>query len=298
MSQTLLLSDDLLRQAQLIGGEIEPEFDRQTSTSESLPFYSVVGKNSKDSSYRGLMDGKSVEVSRAGMFRRKNEEGEPEYYEALELVIIDARTSYTLFEDNQPVARGISTKGFFDPVWTDGKFGVGASVETCPYFRWYWEKNGGKEGRVFDPDTGKVITKEDLASSALQLWCWNLSVDEYCIVQFSAGAIRHYKDAVRAIEMQGVKTHALLWKIATAQHDNGASAAPTYAPLLEPLRVLDADEFKRAQAKRTELVSKALALAPFEAQTALPPAAPTKSAFSDVPSTGSISVPNDPFVTA
>jgi hypothetical protein len=98
-------------------------------------------------------------------------------------------------------------------VWTDGRFAPGSSCETSPYNRFTWEKLGGKEGRCLDPDTGKVITKEDLANCQLQLWCWDLAADEYCVVSFSAGALRHYREFVRLIECQGVKMHSLLWKL-------------------------------------------------------------------------------------
>lgn len=281
---TLTFSEDLLRQAQQIGGQFDPEFDRQTSTAETMPFYTVVGKNSKDSSYAGRLNGKTVEISRAGSFRRKNGEGENDYFDELDLVIIDARTSYTLFQDNQPAAKGISTKGFYNAVWYDGRF-VGEPVEGNPYFRWYWEKNGGPDGKVRDPETGQVILKENLATSALQLWCWDVEKDEYCVVQFSAGALKHYREFVRGVETQNVKMHSLLWHLTTRQVDNGASAAPSYVPELQPVRVLTAEEFEKADAKRVELVSKALALAPEPA--VLPPAEqkalPKTSAFSNPP---------------
>jgi hypothetical protein len=288
MSTALVLNDDLLRQAQAVGGEFNDEYDRQTSTSEKMPIYSVVGKNSKDSSYAGVLNGKTVEVSRAGSFRRKNEEGLSDYFDELELVIIDARTSYTLFAkgEDKPVARGISTKGFYNPVWTDGRFAPGTPIENHPYFRWYWEKNGGPEGRVCDPDTGKPIIKEDLANSALMLWCWDLSKDEYCLVQFSAGSLKHYREYVRSVETQGVKMHSILWKMTTRQVDNGASAAPSFVPDLTPVRVLTNDEYQKADVQRALLVVKAQSLAGPQ-QEVLPSAEqkalPKVSAFASPP---------------
>jgi hypothetical protein len=297
------LSEDILRQAQAVGGDLNPDFDRQTSTSETLPFYSVVGRNSKDSSYRGELNGKSVEISRAGEFRRKNGEGTFDYSESLELVIIDARTSYALWEDEKIVARGISTQGFTKAVWTDGKFPAGTSCDTSPYNRFTWEKLGGKEGRCLDPDTGKVITKEDLANCQLQLWCWDVAADEYCVVSFSAGALRHYREFVRLIECQGVKMHSLLWCLRTLAVDNGASAAPSYVPDLSTVRVLTPDEFAKADEKRAELVVKALKLSAPDAQV-LPPAKKfasiaEASAFSSPPTLETaVADPSDPFVTA
>lgn len=260
MPATPTLSDDLLQQARLVGGQIESEFDRQTHTSDSMPFYSVVGKNSKDSSYRGLMNGKSVEVSRAGEFRRGNGEEGHDYFTELELIVIDARAAYTLFENNKVVARGISTRGFSDAVWTDGRFPPGTPIETSPYNRFYWDKNGGKEGKVYSDD-GKLITREDLATCSLQLWCYDPGKDEFCIVQFSAGALRHYREFVRGIETQGVKMHALLWKLTTDQVSNGDAVAPSFVPHLEPVRVLSPGEFEKMDVKRIELVAKATALA-------------------------------------
>ncbi len=289
MAALMEIPADLLNAARAVGGEIDAEFDRQTATSEVMPFYSVVGKNSKDSSYAGVLNGRTVEVSRAGSFRRKNGEGENDYFDELELAIIDARTSYALFAkgENQPVARGISTKGFYDAVWTDGsRYPKGTPVESSPHFRWYWEKNGGPEGKVLDPETGRVIAKEDCATSSLLLWCWDIGKDEFCLVQFSAGALKHYREFVRGVEAQGVKMHSLLWKLTTRQVDNGASAAPSFVPELAPIRVLTPDEYDKADSQRTTLVGKALALAEGR-QEVLPPAnqkaLPTKSAFASPP---------------
>lgn len=268
----LTFSEDLLLQARQVGGDINPDFDRQTDTSARMPFYSVVGKNSKDSSYRGVLNGKSVEVSRSGEFRRKNDEGLMDYFEFLEMVVIDARTCYTIFKDNKAVARGVSTKGLSNAVWTesDGCVIVGASCDSSPYSRWTWEKQGGREGKVFDA-YGNVLAKEDLATCSLQLWCYDPAADEYCIVQFSAGAIKAYREVARDIECQGVKVHSVLWRLGTRQVDNGASMAPSYVPELSPIRVLDKEEFAKADEKRAELVVKASALAAAR-QEALPPA--------------------------
>ena len=288
MAATLTFNEDILAQARAIGGQIDPEYDRQTSTAETMPFYTVVGRGSKDSSYAGVLNGRTVEISRAGQFRRKNADGDPVYFDELELVILDARTSYALFAkgENQPVARGISTKGFYNAVWTDGRFPAGTPVESSPYFRWFWEKNGGPEGRILDPETGRVIQKEDLASSSLLLWCWDVAKDEYCLVQFSAGALKHYREYVRGVEAQGVKMHSLLWKLTTQQVDNGASAAPSFVPSLTPIRVLTPDEYDQADAQRVTLVGKALALGEGR-QEVLPPtsqkALPQKSAFAAPP---------------
>jgi hypothetical protein len=302
MSTTLILSEDLLKQAQAVGGEINPEFDRQTGASETRPFYSVVGKNSKDSSYRGAINGKSVEISRAGEFRLKNAEGNYDYFEALEqLVILDARVSRTLFgRENKPVCRGLSTQGFYKSKCVDGKMGTGADCEKCPFDRFFWDRNGGKEGRVWAPGLDTPVQKEDLCTSALQLWAWDLTKDEYCIVQFSAGAIRHYRDMIRDIEAQGVKAHSLLWRLSTEAKDNGTSSAPTYAPKLEAVRVLTADEFRRADEKRAELVVKALAAGEVKQEVLPPanmPALPAGSAFDAMPvSAGPVEAdPNDPF---
>jgi hypothetical protein len=254
-----VLDVEALTQARAVGGDLL-DADRQTQTGTNIPFYSVVGRNSKDASYRGEMNGKSVEVSRAGEFRRKNAEGEPEYWDALpSMAIVDARMSKTLFENDKPACKGISTKGFFDPVSIDpnGKMGAGFNCNQCPYDRWNWERTGGKEGKVYSPD-GKVITQADQCKSSLQLWCYDLALDEYCIVQFSAGALRHYREFVKSVESQGVKMHSICWAIATEAHDNGASVAPTYAPALNYLRVLNPDEFKKVDEKRAELVQKAL----------------------------------------
>jgi hypothetical protein len=306
MSTTFTLDFDLLQQARAVGGDIHPD-DRQTSTSETLPFYSVIGKNSKDSSYRGVLNGKSVEVSRAGEFKRKNEEGTYDFYPELELCIIDARTAYTIFGENKPVAKGISTEGFTKGVWTwaEDKVEVGTSCENSPYNRFWWERNGGKEGKVFDPSTGKVLVKEDLATCALQLWAWDVKADEWCIVQFSAGALRHYRDFVRGLETQGVKMHSLLWKLTSEPVSNGDNVAPSYIPKLEPIRVLTEDEFLKADMKRAELVNKTLALGEaLYRQEALSPASakalPAKSAFSMPPliDKGPADVdPNDVFAT-
>ncbi len=288
MSTTFALSEDILKQAQAVGGAIDAEYDRQTTTADHMPLYSVVGRSSKDSSYRGEMNGKSVEVSRAGEFRRKNAEGFCDYFEHLELCILDARTSYTLWEDGKPVGRGISTQGFNKAVWTDGRF-AGQSCDSSPYNRFTWEKLGGKEGRCCDPETGKVIAKEDLANCQLQLWCWDIAADEYCIVAFSSGCIRHYKEFARLVECQDVKMHSILWSLRTTPVSNGDNAAPSYVPELSTIRVLTPEEFDRANEKRAELVVKALSLVPNEVLPPLPPkkqaALPYASAFKSVPST-------------
>lgn len=303
MSTTFVLDLDLLKQAQAVGGQLDPEFDRQTQTSEKFPFYSVVGSNSKDANYRGTLDGKSVVISRAGDFRRKNEEGLPDYFSELpEMVIIDARTANTLFEDNQPACRGLSTQGFYKAVCTTGKMGSGFSCEACPYNRFRWKSMGGEEGQVRSPE-GKVITKTDLCNSALQLWCWDLSRDEYCVVQFSAGALKHYREFVRGLETQGVKMHSLLWRITTTAVENGQSAAPSFVPQLEPVRVLTEEEFRRADEKRAELVVKALALSEPKQEVLAASekkALPQASAFTQVPkeleTDAEGNIVEDPFV--
>jgi hypothetical protein len=247
-----------------------------------------VGKNSKDSSYAGVLNGKTVEISRAGELRRKNGEGGLDYFECLEqLVILDARTANTLFEDNKPACRGLSTKGMYNAISTDGKF-VGQSCDTCPYNRFSWQRRGGPEGRVWG--TGdKPISKDDLCNSALQLWCYDAANDENCVVQFSAGAIRSYRDMVREVEAKGVKLHSILWRLSTEPRDNGANAAPTYIPKLEPVRVLSPQEFEEADAKRTVLVAKAMDLG----KTALPPA--ELKALPEATNLGPAADPSDPF---
>jgi hypothetical protein len=294
---SLILSEDILAQARGIGGEINTEFDRQTTTSETTPWYTVVGRNSKDSSYAGVLNGKTVEVSRAGEFRRKNGEGGQDYFEALEqIIILDARTANTLFEDNKPACRAISTKGMYGAVVTEGKMGVGTSCDTCPYNRFVWDRRGGKEGRVWGPNSERPLTKEDLCTSSLQLWCHDVARDENCIVQFSAGAIRSYRDMVREVEAKGVKLHSILWRLSTEPRDNGPSAAPTFIPKLEPVRVLSADEFDVADTKRLALVAKAQEVG----RTALPvveqAALPAASAFDAQPTNvGPAADDNDPF---
>jgi hypothetical protein len=293
---SLVLSEELLAQARGIGGEINAELDRQTTTSEVVPFYSIVGRNSKDSSYAGVLNGKTVEISRAGELRRKNGEGGHDYFECLEQVIIlDARTANTLFEDNKPACRGISTKGMYSAVSTDGKF-AGQSCDNCPYNRFVWQRRGGQEGRVWGPNSERPLTKEDLCTSSLQLWCHDLEKDENCIIQFSAGAIRSYRDMVREVEAKGVKLHSILWRLSTEARDNGANAAPTFIPKLEPVRVLSADEFDVADTKRLALVAKAQEVG----RTALPvveqAALPAASAFDAQPTNVGPAVDgSDPF---
>lgn len=302
MSVTLLLSEDILNAARQVGGEVDADFDRQTQTSEVMPFYSVVGKNSKDSSYRGQLNGKTVEISRAGEFRRKNGDGGHDYFEALEsLVILDARITRTLFgADNKPVCKGLSTKGFSNSVCTWGKMTPGADCERCPFNRFFWDRNGGKEGKVWAPGMDTPVQREDLCTSALLLWCWNLEADEYCVVQFSAGAIRHYRDMIREIETKGVKAHSILWRISTEPKDNGNNAAPTYAPKLDAVRVLTPEEFDQANGKRVELVAKALAAGEAKQEVLPPaemPALTAGSAFDAVPvSVGPEADGADPFV--
>jgi hypothetical protein len=287
---SLILSEDILGLARQVGGEMNAEFDRQTTTSEVMPFYSVVGKNSKDSSYAGKLDGRTVEISRAGEFRRKNGEGGSDYFEALEqLIILDARTANTLFEDNKPACRGLSTKGMYSAVSTDGKF-AGQSCDNCPYNRFVWDRRGGKEGRVWGPTGDKPIGKEDLCTSALQLWCYDAARDENCVIQFSAGAIRSYRDMVREVEAKGVKLHSILWHLSTEPRDNGANAAPTYIPKLTPVRVLTPDEFIQADDKRTILVTKAMDLG----KTALP-APIEQKALPGAIDLGPAADPSDPF---
>jgi len=258
-----LFDESIIGKAREVGGEFT-EFDRQTSDSESARIYTVVGKNSKDGSYRGVLGGKSVEVSRAGEFRCKNPQGELDYFEKLaDFAILDARTAYVIFRENRVVARGISTNGLQQAVWTnsEGLVRVGDSCEASPFYRWSWEKLGGPEGRCRD-DRGEVIMKEDLATCSLQLFCWDVPKDEHCIVQFSSGALKHYREFARSVEAQGVKMHSILWCLTTSQIDNGASAAPSYVPEPIPTRVLTPDEFAKADEKRASLVVKASALAP------------------------------------
>lgn len=296
MSAGLLLNPDLLAAAKSVGGEMDSDFDRQVGTSEALPFYTVVGRGSKDASYQGVLNGKQVEVSRAGSFRRNNAEGGTDYYDDLyEIAIVDARISQVIFEDNKVVARGISTKGLNSAVWTesDGRVTVGTLCDTSLYSRFTWEKCGGAEGRVKNYN-GAVIQKDDLAKAGLQLWCLDIPRDEWCIIQFSSGAIKVYREAVRSLEAQGVKMHSVAWRIATEPFDNGLSAAPSYVPKLEGVRVLTPDEFAKVDARRAELVVKLLALAPPASQAASKPALPAASAFKDVP----IVDPNDPFADA
>jgi hypothetical protein len=61
MTSTFALSEDILRQAQAVGGDInQPTSIRQTSTSRDAPI--LLGgwsSNSKDGSYRGELNGKS-----------------------------------------------------------------------------------------------------------------------------------------------------------------------------------------------------------------------------------------------
>lgn len=285
---TFVLDTDLLNAAKAVGGEIVNELDRQTQPVERMPFYTVVGNNSKDANYRAVLDGRSIVASRAGEFRLKNAEGEPEYFpELTNLIIIDARTANTLFEDQKVACRGLSTKGFYSAVATDGKMGKGFSCEACPYNRFFWQNKGGREGQVTSPE-GKVIGKEDLCNSALQLWCWNLDTDSGCIVQFSAGALRHYREFVRNVETQGVKMHSLLWKLTTQSVENGANTAPSYVPNLEPIRVLSSEEYDAADARRVALISKAMDLAQSGSKPALQAGVeqkslPAASAFSAVP---------------
>lgn len=261
-----------LERARSVGGEVQ-DADRQTQTGANLPFYSVVGRNSKDASYRGEINGRSVEISRAGEFRRKDANGEPEYFEGLGcMVVIDARMSKTLFQNDKPACRGISTKGFSASVSIDpeGLMGAGYNCDQCPFDRWNWERGGGKEGRIYSP-SGSAVTQQDLCKASLQLWCLDVSADEWCIVQFSAGALKHYREFVRSVESQGVKMHSICWRITTEAYDNGASVAPTYAPAFEFMRVLNADEFKKADDKRTEQVTKALAAGQITQGQLLPP---------------------------
>jgi hypothetical protein len=288
IAATFVLDTDLLNAARSVGGEIDTEHDRQTQPVERMPFYTVVGNNSKDANYRATLEGKSIVASRAGEFRLKNAEGEPEYFDELtNLIIIDARTANTLFEDQKVACRGLSTKGFYSAVVTDGKMGKGFSCEACPYNRFFWQNKGGREGQVTSPE-GKVIGKDDLCNSSLQLWCWSQDTDTGCIVQFSAGALRHYREFVRNVETQGVKMHSLLWRLTTQQVENGANTAPSYVPNLEPIRVLTTEEYEAADARRAVLISKAMDLAQSGSAAALPPptsqkALPTVSAFSAPP---------------
>ncbi len=100
-------------------------------------------------------------------------------------------------------------------------------------------------------------------------------------MQFSAGAIKSYREAARDIECQDVKIHSLLWKLTTAAKDNGDNLAPSYVPVMTPIRVLTADEFSKSDEQRATLVVKMLALAPAK-QEALPlqrRALPLNSAF-------------------
>lgn len=280
MSVTFQLNEDLLRQAQQVGGDLA-ESDRQTQPGGLFPWYTVVGKNSKDSSYRAELNGKSIEVSRAGEFRRKNEEGGCDYYDCLpSLVIVDARTANTLFQEGKVACRGLSTKGFYAPYsyGEDSVMGEGMSCDKCPFYRWNWQKAGGPEGRVLGPG-GKPIAKEDLCNSSLQLFCLDLAQDEWCVVQFSAGALKHYREWARQVEVSGVKVHSLAWLLKTRQVDNGASVAPSYVPDPVAVRALTEEEFAKADAKRTELVSRAMNLSlpavlpPSPATAALPAAA-------------------------